>query len=135
MGRVPDILQERTHEVVAKSILIVDDEELVRNVLHQKLERMGYDTCGAADGKEAVRALRTVPFDLVITDIIMPGMDGLETIRFLRKEQPNVKIIAISATSNHLYLENACGLGADRVFQKPLKLADLAVAVNELIAS
>jgi CheY-like chemotaxis protein len=119
---------------VPRNILIVDDEEQIRTVLRQKLERCGYDVCEAADGTEAIRALATIRFDLVITDIIMPDKDGLETILFIRKHQPEVKIIAISGLMNQLYLQNARGLGAARVFQKPLSLASLVDAVEELLS-
>lgn len=115
------------------SILIVDDDAPIRSVLRRKLEQYQYDVCEAADGNEAIRALETTKFDLVITDIIMPEKDGIETICFLRLKQPEVKIIAISAPSNQLFLESARGLGAERVFTKPLKLAELADAVQELL--
>ncbi len=118
---------------MARSILIVDDEEQVRHVLRLKLERCGYDVCEATGGDEAIRFLRTVPFDLVITDIVMPDKDGLETIVFIRKEQPDVKVIAISAPSNRLYLEDARGLGATHAFEKPLNLAKLAQTVKDLL--
>lgn len=115
------------------SILIVDDDAPIRSVLRRKLEQYQYDVCEAADGNEAIRALETTRFDLVITDIIVPEKDGIETICFLRLKQPEVKIIAISAPSNQLFLESARGLGAERVFTKPLKLAELADAVQELL--
>ncbi len=115
------------------SILVVDDDDQIRAVLKRKLEQCHYDVCEAADGKAAIRALEAAPFDLVITDIIMPDTDGIETVRFLRKHQPQVKVIAISAPSNELYLESAAGLGASRTFQKPLKLAELAQAVETLL--
>jgi CheY-like chemotaxis protein len=120
---------------MARSILIVDDEAAVRHVLKRKLEQCGYDVCEAADGNEAIRALEAEPFDLVITDIIMPEKDGIETICFLRAKQPQVKVIAISAPSNQLFLESAEGLGAERIFTKPLKLADLAQAVGQLLTN
>lgn len=119
---------------MSHSILVVDDNEQVREVLRRKLESCGYDVCEAADGKEAMRALQTVPFDLIVTDIMMPEQDGLETICRIRKELPGLKIIAISAPSNETFLNDADRLGAARVFEKPLKLADLATAVEELLA-
>lgn len=115
------------------NILVVDDEAPVRSIIRRKLEFCGYDICEAADGEEAVRALDTIPFDLVITDIIMPHKDGLETICFIRDQQPGVKVIAISAPSNELFLESATGLGAARAFEKPLDLAELADAVSALL--
>lgn len=118
---------------MAHNILIVDDEAGVRDVLRRKLETCGYDVCEAADGNEAIQALGMMPFDLVITDIIMPERDGLETIIYIRKQQPTVKVIAISAPSNQLYLQNAAALGAERTFEKPLHLAEVADAVAGML--
>jgi CheY-like chemotaxis protein len=118
---------------MSPGVLIVDDEAPVRGVLRDALERRGYRVHEAADGGQAIRALETASLDLVITDIIMPEKDGIETICFLRMNQPWVKIIAISAPSNEIFLESARQLGADRVFSKPLKLADLADAVDQLL--
>jgi CheY-like chemotaxis protein len=120
---------------MSQSILVVEDDEQVRDLLRRKLEQCGYDVCEAADGQEAINALQTVPFDLVITDIIMPEKDGIQTMDFIRKECPATPTIVISAPGNALYLESARGLGAARTFTKPLKLAELADAVSELLAS
>jgi len=117
------------------SVLVVDDEPQVRLVLRQKLEQRHYEVGEAANGNEAVRALESKPFDLVITDILMPEKDGLETILHLRKEHPEVKIIAISAPGNQLYLSSACVLGAQRGFVKPFKLEEVASAVDTLLLS
>jgi len=118
---------------MAHSILIVDDDEQVRDVVKRKLEQCGYDVCEAADGEEASNTLRVIPFDLVITDIIMPEKDGIQIIDLVRREYPGLKVVVISAPGNKLYLESAAGLGADRAFLKPLKLEELAEAVAELL--
>lgn len=115
------------------SILVVDDDEQIRHVLRRKLEQCEYDVCEAANGREAIRALETAPFDLVLTDIVMPDTDGIETLRYVRKHLPHVKVVAISAPNNELYLESAAGLGAARTFQEPLKLAELAEAIDDLL--
>lgn len=115
------------------SVLVVDDEPQVRRVLRQKLEQRRYEVAEAADGEEAQKAFLARPFDLVITDILMPEKDGLETILFLRRQHPDVKIIAISAPGNQLYLSSACVLGAQRGFVKPFKLEEVAAAVDALL--
>ena len=74
-------------------------------------------------------------FDVVITDILMPERDGLETLQHTRKTQPDAKVIAITGAANDLYLDNARGLGASRVFQKPFKLKEIAAAVKELTST
>ncbi len=119
---------------MGNSILIVDDEDAVRQVIRRKLEQCGYDICEAADGAEAINALRTIPFDLVITDVIMPEKDGIQTLDFIRKECPTTPVIVMSAPSNQLYLESALGLGASRAFSKPILLEELAGAVKQLLA-
>ena len=119
---------------MAHSILVVDDDEQVRDVLRRKLEQCGYDVCEAADGNEAIDALRTVPFDVVITDIIMPERDGIQIVEFVRRECPGTKAIVISVPGNELYLESAHGLGAGRAFVKPLNLEELASTIGELLS-
>jgi len=115
-------------------VLVVDDEPHVRQLLRRKMEQCGYDVTEAVDGREAIHRLCESAFDLVIADIIMPEQDGLEVIMFLKKEQPQVKIIAVSAAGNELYLTSAKGLGAARVFAKPFELAEIATAAEELLA-
>ena len=116
-------------------ILVVDDEEQIRDVLCRTMEHFGYTVDVAAHGEEAIRKLSEHPYDLVISDILMPEKDGLEVIMFLKKQQPDVKVIAISAPGNELYLDTARGLGAARVFSKPFRIHELAGAVKELLPS
>ena len=77
-------------------ILIIEDDEHVRGMLRKMLERIGYDVFDAPDGKEGLDFYRNTPVDLVITDILMPEKEGIQTIMELRREFPDVKIIAIS---------------------------------------
>ncbi len=97
------------------------------------MEQEGYEVVEASDGRRAIRCLDESEFDLVIADIIMPEQDGLEVIMFLRREQPNVKVIAVTGLGNGLYLSCAEKLGANRVFSKPFAIADLAAAAGELL--
>ena len=117
-------------------ILVVDDDEAVLEMLRATLEWEGYDVDGAADGNAAILAQRAHPADLVITDIIMPDKEGLETIVDLRRDWPDTKIIAISgggrlATGD--YLGVAQRLGASRVFPKPIEREKLLGAIRELL--
>jgi CheY-like chemotaxis protein len=77
----------------------VEDDEPLRSVLRQILERTGHEVAEAADGRAAMEIQRQKGADLVITDIIMPEVDGIETIMVLRREFPSVKIIAISGAA------------------------------------
>ncbi len=117
-------------------ILVVDDEKQIRLMLRQMLEREGYRVIEASDGKVALRVNREEPSDLVITDLIMPEMEGIKTIMELKKEFPEVKVIAMSGggkTAPEQYLQFAKKLGADRTFTKPFERDALLKAVFEVL--
>jgi CheY-like chemotaxis protein len=118
------------------SILIIDDDEQVLAMLGQTLEREGYDVVKAFEGEAAVMQYREQPTDLIITDLLMPGQEGLETIIELRREFPDVKIIAMSGggriNPGHI-LNLAKGLGAQYTFMKPVDRKELLDAIQEMI--
>jgi DNA-binding response OmpR family regulator len=117
-------------------ILIIDDEDQPRRMLQQVLIRAGYEVVEARDGNQGLQLFRASPTDLIITDILMPEKEGLETIIDLRREFPAVKIIAISGggrTGNLNFLEVAKRLGAQRTLQKPFELQEMIAAVRELL--
>jgi two-component system cell cycle response regulator CpdR len=119
---------------MAQSILLAEDEETIRLLVRRTLEQAGYSVCEAADGREAIRALSCVPFDLLITDIVMPGADGIETILHARKLMPRIQIIAISGCgSRELFLDDASSLGATRTISKPFRPTELLQVVKELL--
>ncbi len=119
-----------------KRILVIDDDVQVRQMLKQTLEREGYEVVDAADGAKGIRLYRDEPTDLVITDIIMPEKEGIETIIELKRDFPDVKIIAISGGGRvdpgH-YLEIASRCGVDRTFSKPLDRVELLEAIQQLL--
>jgi DNA-binding response OmpR family regulator len=117
-------------------ILIIDDEDQPRRMLQQVLIRAGYEVVEARDGNQGLQLFRVSQTDLIITDILMPEKEGLETIIDLRREFPAVKIIAISGggrTGNLNFLEVAKRLGAQRTLQKPFELQEMLIAVRELL--
>jgi DNA-binding response OmpR family regulator len=117
-------------------ILVIDDEDQSRQMLQQALERAGYEVTTARDGSEGLRRFREAPTDLVITDILMPEKEGLETIMDLRREFPAVKIIAVSGggrTGSLNFLDIAKRLGARRTLQKPFGLREMLAVVHELL--
>lgn len=114
-------------------ILIIDDEELVRATVRQMLELEGYEIEEAANGREGIERLKEKPADLVITDIIMPEKEGIETIIEIRRQNPRAKIIAISSggrTGTTEYLELAVKLGAAHILPKPFDSKQLLQAVR-----
>lgn len=121
---------------VQKSILVIDDEESIRKLLRAILEREGYRVVDAPDGKIGIGRYEESPTDLVITDLIMPEKEGIETIRDLRKKFPHVKIIAISGGGQigpEIYLKVANGVGAVRTLEKPIDRKTLLKAVEETL--
>ena len=117
-------------------ILIIDDEDKVRELLVKVMKRAGHEVVEAENGRIGQRLFEAEPTDLVITDLIMPEQEGIETIQTLREKYPMVKIIAISGGGRldpEGYLAAAEGLGADRIFTKPFNIQELTTAVNELL--
>ncbi|MCX6632736.1 MAG: PAS domain S-box protein [Candidatus Solibacter sp.] len=106
--------------VLAASILVADDEAAVRGFLRNVLEQGGYEVVEAVDGKQALQQVRAGHVDLVITDLIMPEQEGIETIQALRRDVPGVGIIAISGAFGGQFLKMAQMLGADAVLNKPV---------------
>jgi len=117
-------------------ILVIDDDAQVRGAVRRILERARHTVEDVADGDAGLRAHRERPADLIITDIFMPERDGIETIRELRRESPQVKIIAISGGDRTQTLDlrkDAELLGASRALRKPFELSELLRAVDELL--
>ena len=117
-------------------ILIIDDEEQVRLYLRSILEPEGHEVVEAPDGKVGLQLYREEPVDLIITDVFMPEKEGLETIRELRREYPEVKIIAISGggrTGNLDFLPLAKTFGALRTLAKPFDRQEMLDAVQEVL--
>ncbi len=118
-------------------ILIIDDDESLTGLLRKVLERSGYEVATAANGKEGVNLYLETPADLVISDILMPEMDGLEALKELRRICPDLKVIAVSgggARLNMDVLRVAEYLGANATFEKPYKIDALLAAVRQLLA-
>ncbi len=119
-----------------RSVLVIDDDDKVRTMLRQSLEREGYDVLEAGDGKEGLKIFREKGADLIITDLIMPEKEGLETITELRQDYPDVKVIAISGggrVSPDEYLHLAKSLGAHLTLTKPFEREELLEAVRDLL--
>lgn len=117
-------------------ILVVDDDSQFRKMVCAILERAGHEVIEAVTGDMALRLYRERPTDLVITDLIMPGKDGIETIIELQKEFSDVKIIAISgggAMRPEIYLDAASAFGAHCSLTKPIDRKILLAAVQGLV--
>jgi len=121
------------------SVLVVDDEDQVRQLIRETLEQAGYQVMEARDGKEALQRYRQAPADVVVMDILMPDQDGLESTATLRREFPNVKVVAITGGSDMIgilnFLDVAKMLGARRTLQKPFDMKTLLDMVQAELQS
>src|SRR5690349_14924753 len=118
-------------------ILIIDDDEQIRSLLRQMLERAGHEIIDASNGVEGMHIFRAENPDLVITDLIMPEKEGIETLTELRREFPTVPVIAMSGggrLGTRDYLPIAKQLGARRTIAKPFSRDEMLEAVKSVLA-
>lgn len=116
-------------------LLVIDDDQNYRTALKSVLKHAGHTVAIASDGKEGLALLAEQACDMVITDILMPGMEGTETIAHMRRLYPEMRIIAISGGGKLAamdYLRLATAFGADRAMEKPVTKAQLLDAVDAL---
>jgi CheY-like chemotaxis protein len=115
-------------------LLILDDEEATRRILRRRLEAEGYEVVEAPDGRGAVETVKREGIDLVITDILMPEREGLETVRALHAAYPALHIFAMAGIPEAHYLAMARAFGASRMFVKPVDVELLVGAVRDTLA-
>ena len=122
----------------AKKILVIDDDTAVRYTLKKILLNAGFEVLEAPDGKKGMQLFQLDRPDLVITDIIMPEQEGIETIIALKNTSPDAPIIAISGggrIGNEDLLRMATRLGADAILHKPFGEAELVNVVKAKLAA
>jgi CheY-like chemotaxis protein len=120
------------------SILIIDDDAAVSRTLSLILTRAGYRVSTVTGGRKGLELLSQEGFDLVLTDIIMPELDGIEAIRRIRTDHPDLRIIAMSGggqIDKADFLHMAEALGADRVLEKPVRSERLLELVGSVMAN
>ena len=120
-----------------KNILVIDDNPVVLEILNDCLSKEGYNVTTADDGLKALKVANDFKPDGIITDIVMPNMEGLETITKMRQLFPDVKIIAITGkiySSGFDNLETARVFGADATVRKPFSCVEVTKQLNELLA-
>jgi len=116
-------------------ILLVDDDTNFVEIAQALLEAGGHEVTPAKDGEQALAAMENAEFDLMITDIIMPKIEGIELIRKSKAIYPSMGILAISARDKHspIHLTNAKNFGADEVMPKPIDPAGFIQTISELV--
>jgi CheY-like chemotaxis protein len=120
------------------TILIIDDDAAVSRTLSLILARAGYEVTTASSGRKGLALLADNDFDLVLTDIIMPELDGIEAIRKIRTDHPGLRVIAMSGggqIDKADFLHMARALGADEVLEKPVRGQKLLELVSSALAA
>jgi len=119
--------------MISKPILIVDDEKNIRLTLSQALETLGAEIDTAANGEEALAKLKGREFGLILLDIRMPGMDGMEVLRLVREIRPDIRIIMITAYGTIESAVEALKLGAVDFLQKPFDPEEIRELVSRVM--
>ena len=118
-----------------KRILVVEDDEEMRSLLKDFIEAEGFEIDSVGNGSEAFRILVRELFDLVITDIRMPGLTGLDILPGIKKLQPEAPIIVITAFGSEEVHRRAIERGATAYLEKPLHFHELKTMIHEIISS
>jgi DNA-binding response OmpR family regulator len=114
-------------------VLVVDDDPQVVRLLRVNLELEGYDVVSASDGNEALEAVAAEDPDLVVCDVMMPGMDGIEVVRRLRADNQKVPVVMLSAKAMRSDMKVGLDAGADEYVTKPFDPAELIEVVDRLL--
>jgi len=117
-----------------KRILVVEDDAEMRSLLKDFFTEEGFETDSVSNGSEAFRKLVREPFDLVITDIRMPGLTGLDILPGIKKLQPNVPIIVITAFGSEEIRLRAMARGATSYLEKPIHFHNLRTLIHEMFS-
>ena len=121
------------------TILLVEDEELLRAGVQEVLEIQGYKVITAPDGEQALACLAAEPIDLIITDLVMPKMDGIDFVKQLREIKPDLPVIVVSGSTRNIMqrygIDSLQVPGANASLPKPFKSVDLIEQVRQLLAA
>src|SRR3954471_8041337 len=114
------------------TVLVADDNEVAQRLCRRVLEKAGHKVLTASDGQEAVNLALANALDMILMDVAMPGMDGLEAMRQIKAQKPGMTIVIASAHSMASDRERFLTAGADDVLSKPFKLTELTGVVERL---
>ena len=115
--------------------LIVEDEAFVQDLLRKVLAKQGYDVSTASDGDEAIQLLKAQPHDLIITDVVMPRVEGFDLLRWVKLNQPNTKVIVLTGFARRHSISDFLLYGADDYLSKPFLVPELLAAVHRAVGS
>ena len=120
---------------MSAKILIVDDEQFVRDLLEKVLRRRGHDVVVVGDADQALKALEAAEFDLLLTDVVMPGMDGFDLLRRVKSAYPQIKVIVLTGYARKQSISDFLLYGADEYLAKPFQVHELLAAVDRVTST
>lgn len=121
----------------AKRVLVVDDEPNIVTSIEFLMKRAGFDVEIARDGNQALKALDGIPPDIILLDVMMPGLDGYEVCQYIRQSQrlTNTKIVMLTARGREMEKQKGLNAGADAYVTKPFSTRDLVKQVQDILAA
>ncbi len=131
-GPTPTPTQHALNQVL--SVLVVDDEPIIRRIVGDHLRKSGFEVVQVGSGQEALNALAVRKFHLMITDLEMPGMNGLQLMEHVTKEDPLIRCILLTGSTSLETALSSLKLGAVAFLTKPLELHELDTVVNLAVA-
>ncbi len=120
---------------VKMKVLIAEDDNLIRKTIEVKLAKDGYTVIACAEGSEAVESIQAEQPDVVLTDIMLPAVSGLEIVSTVKNMEKAIKVMVLSAMGQENIVEEAFKLGADDYMTKPFSLTELSIRVKKLVNS
>jgi CheY-like chemotaxis protein len=115
-------------------ILVVDDESFVRDLVQETLRARRYTTAAAASGEEALEILAREAFDIVVTDMVMPGMNGLELVKRVKRQWPRTRLVVLTGFPRTADISDLLLQGADDLLPKPFRAGDLVAVLQRVEA-
>lgn len=116
-------------------VLVVDDEEMAIKMVEMQLKSDKYDVITSLDGREAIELIKLEQPDLVISDIMMPFMSGLELLELIKAENKKIPVILISALDDVEVVQTAIGMGADDFIIKPVNMNELSLRIHRVLVN
>lgn len=115
-------------------VLVIDDDKYMRDLLTRAFVRRGCAVIAAENGEEGLAAARAADFDVVICDVVMPGMDGLAVLEVLKRERPRIEVIMVTGSPGAETAARSAQLGAFEYLAKPFHLAELCALLDAAAA-
>ena len=128
-----DPVQPFSAPIELKRILVVDDDEFILEILEKIVHREGFEVASVLSAKEALQKLENGNFDAVISDIVMPDMDGIELLKEVKEKHPSIKMLMITGHTGKYGSESVMDLGADGFVSKPFKNIEITRTLHMLI--